>query len=68
MARLQTGSIAGLHLELISDRLDQHKRMTELQPAEEEAIRRALGEALSAIVEIVGERGPVRSDGSHELD
>lgn len=68
MARLQTGSIAGLHLELISDHLDQHKRMTVLQPAEEEAIRRVLGEALAAIVAIVGEDASTSPDGSQELD
>lgn len=55
MARLQTGSIAGFHLELISDHLDQHKRMTELSLAEEDAIRRALGDALARIVAVIAD-------------
>lgn len=68
MARLQTGSIAGLHLELISDHLDQHKRMTDLRPEEEEAIRAVLGAALGRIVSIVGDAREVRPNTPHELD
>lgn len=63
MARLQTGSIAGLHLELISDHLDQHKRMTELSASEEEAIRQALADALSRIVAVVAVERPGHSNG-----
>lgn len=61
MARLQTGSIAGLHLELISDHLDQHKRMTELSASEEEAIRQALADALARIVAVVAVERPGQS-------
>ncbi len=58
MARLQTGSIAGLHLELISDHLDQHKRMTDLSTSEEDAIRQALADALARIVAVVAVERP----------
>lgn len=53
MARIATGSIAGMHVELVTDRLELHGVVTELDDHFIDELRGILNEALGRVIQLV---------------
>ena len=53
MARIQTGTIAGVYVQLVTDTLELHRLVTELDAETRERIRDALDRALAEIVSVL---------------
>ena len=52
MARLQTGAQDGMHVELVTERLERHVWLTDLPPARVDEIRDILNHALMDILRL----------------
>ncbi|MFN8062188.1 MAG: hypothetical protein U0Q12_23755 [Vicinamibacterales bacterium] len=61
MARIQTGTIAGFYLELVTAHVSQHSLVTSMDEATTQRIRDVLNRALADIVALA-EKAPALTD------